>query len=193
MARAFGSIRENLILHFVTADALAFCYTLQKCASSERASLTANWYRRQFDLKLLGLDPGEYGSSGNQPGPVLFNAIDTADLSNSLGALVTLLAARPLLLESPVSALFMQVRLQSEGAAGINGPRRNTFDSLLEGDTSAIALLLRLFPTEYLTNNCFRYGLDVTLQARVSCSALLEAGTIHHRPSLSLAKIQDGY
>lgn len=135
-------LNKSITLRFITADALAFGHTLQHCAAT--GELSAHWYRRQMEMKKLELDLVEYGPKGNAPRS--FNAIDTSNLADHVGALNLLVAAGPLLRAVPSSTLFTELLIRREAST------KDILDKILCGHAPTMSLLLGLGPVEYLTN-----------------------------------------
>ncbi|TPX18253.1 uncharacterized protein E0L32_002762 [Thyridium curvatum] len=136
--------KGDIVIRFVTADALALCNTLahRKACPSEAES---GWPRRQFDARKLDLHALLYGKDG-KGGPTSFDAIDTSNLADHLGTLNILVAASPLLKELPWATLSTEFLLKRG-----SGDRKN-IDELLCGDGRTLSMLLGLAPMEYWTN-----------------------------------------
>lgn len=134
--------KRGTVLRFAVADALAFCHTLQHVGAS--GSPSANWYRRQLELKRLVLDETSY-ERGRQ-GPVAFDMIDTSNLSDHLGALNLVIATAPLMKQRPWATLSTELMLKRDLS------QQRAFDSLLCGHAPTVALLLGVSPVQYWTN-----------------------------------------
>ncbi|KAJ9148687.1 MYND finger family protein [Pleurostoma richardsiae] len=132
----------NALVRFVCAEALVFSQTLQSCLSTGR--MTANWHRRQFDMRILTLDEVEY--SPRCPAPRLFDIVDTSNIADHLGALVILMCAAPLLKNTPSATVYTEVLSSKEESA------KKTFENLLSGHAATMNLLLGVSPVEYWTN-----------------------------------------
>ncbi len=122
MAKAFQALRNNIAIRFSASDALALCYTLQNCTSSNRSALSATWYRRQFDAQRLEVDPSAY--SPGSDGPVEFDVIDTLNLVDYLGTLNVLVAGILLLSDKPYAALLTELLIgrESSDEEAFDGP-----------------------------------------------------------------------
>jgi len=147
---AFQSARANFTFYFVTSDALVFAHTLQRRLSSGPTRRTANFYRRQFDMTKLELEPTGYGRKEDESQgllvPLKFDVINTSNLADHLGTLNLLVAASPLLSNKPFSTLQTELLIKRESS------EKETFSKLLYGDTLSVSLLLGLTPVEYYTN-----------------------------------------
>ena len=146
MAKAFQALHGNFTIRFTSAEALAFCYTLQNCSSSDRTELTASWYRRQQDARALELDAFEYGTGAAVKAPVAFDVVETSTMSDHLGVLNILVAAVPVLVDAASSTIHMETLIRNDV------DQDETFATLLCGDTLAMSLLLGITPAEYYTN-----------------------------------------
>ncbi|KZL78747.1 MYND finger family protein [Colletotrichum tofieldiae] len=133
---------KRIVIRSVASEALALCHTFQHYAVTLEAS--AGWYRRQFDARVLALDPDVYGSKSTAP--VAFDTIDTSNLADHFGTLNILVSALPLLTAQPWSALFTETLLKTEDTT------KEAFDKLLYGHGRTISLLLGASPVEYWTN-----------------------------------------
>ncbi|KAL0939758.1 mynd finger family protein [Colletotrichum truncatum] len=144
-AAACGTLlkTKKLVIRSVVSDALAFCQTLQHFVVTKERS--GGWYRRQFDVRSLSLDPDVYGSK--RAAPTSFDAIDTSNLADYLGTLSLITSALPLLTARPWSSLFTETLLKTEETT------KQAFDKLLFGDGPTISLLLGASPVEYWTNS----------------------------------------
>ncbi|KAK1981318.1 MYND finger [Colletotrichum cereale] len=133
---------KRLVIRSVASEALALCQTLQHFATTKKTS--AGWYRRQFDVRVLSLDPEAYGPKPTAP--AAFDTIDTSNLADHFGTLNILISALPLLTAQPWSALFTETLLKTEDTT------KEGFDKLLYGHGRTISLLLGASPVEYWTN-----------------------------------------
>ncbi|KAF4512046.1 hypothetical protein G6O67_001231 [Ophiocordyceps sinensis] len=136
------AVKRGIVLRFAVAEALAFCHTLQHVAAS--GQLSANWYRRQFELKPLVLDQTAYGSGGG--GPAAFDMIDTSNLSDHLGTLNVVIATAPLTKESPWATVYTELMIKRHDS------QQRAFDGLLCGHAPTVSLLLGVSPVQYWTN-----------------------------------------
>ncbi|KAK7431531.1 hypothetical protein QQZ08_002022 [Neonectria magnoliae] len=128
---------KKLVVRYAVADALAFCHSLQ-------SSTGANLYRRLWDNKPLKLDQRTYGNNG--AGPTAFDAIDTSNLSDHIGAINVLIAAGPLLNDKPWASLFTELLIHR------GGHQLNALENILRGDAPTVSLLLGFSPVQYWTN-----------------------------------------
>ncbi|KAH7362126.1 MYND finger [Plectosphaerella cucumerina] len=131
--------KEMLVVRSAIADVFAFCHTLQHWAASGEAS--AGWYRRQFDSRALTLDV-------TAQTPKLFNAIDTSNLADHVGALNIMLSALPLLSPEPYATLAIETLLKGSGEADKDMMKR-----LLQGHGSSVSILLGVSAVEAWTNS----------------------------------------
>ncbi|KAF5673183.1 hypothetical protein FHETE_3476 [Fusarium heterosporum] len=138
---AFKSLKNNIVVRFVVADALTLCHSFQAAHATGKP---ANLFRRTWDSRLLILDPKAYGKTGS--GPSIFDMIDTSNLCDHIGALNILVAAGPLLKDEPWSSLFTELLIKPEGS------QSNALEKLLCGHAPTISLLLGFSPAQYWTN-----------------------------------------
>ncbi|KAI6748349.1 hypothetical protein HG530_015629 [Fusarium avenaceum] len=138
---AFKSLKDNIVIRFAVTDALTLCHSFQTAHATGK---TANLYRRTWDSRPLTLDSKSYGKGGS--GPSSFDAIDTSNLCDHIGALNILVAAGPLLKDEPWSSLFTELLIKPEGS------RKNALEKLLCGHAPTISLLLGFSPVQYWTN-----------------------------------------
>ncbi|KLU85500.1 hypothetical protein MAPG_04523 [Magnaporthiopsis poae ATCC 64411] len=137
----------RLVVRFTSTDALALCHTLQYCAAKCPERPSAGVYRRQLRAKVLELDQDQYGGTAKGAvAPIMFDAIDTSNLADSLGALNILFSAGPLLKPAPWAALSTEM-LTSPAT-----DEREAFAKLLPGGTLAVAHMLGFTVSEYWTN-----------------------------------------
>ncbi|OLN96131.1 hypothetical protein CCHL11_03298 [Colletotrichum chlorophyti] len=144
---------KKFIIRSVASDAMALCHTFQHSIVTKETS--AGWYRRQFDTRLLSLDPEAYGA--NAAAPVSFDAIDTSNLSDHFGTLNILMSALPLLTPQPWSSLFTETLLKRQETTKL------AFDKLLYGHGPTVSLLLGASPVEYWTNSTAVSSVDEIL------------------------------
>ncbi|KAL7905645.1 hypothetical protein GGI35DRAFT_460121 [Trichoderma velutinum] len=139
---AFRSLKDSICVRLVISDAFAFSHTLQYCDATEEVS--ANWYRRLWDSKVLRLDKASYGRGGNAP--TRFDAIDTSNLSDHFEILNILVSTAPLLNATPWATLFTEQLLDNRGS------EKQSLDQVLHGPSSTVSLLLGLSPLHGWTN-----------------------------------------
>lgn len=166
-------IRKGSVVRFVVADIFSFCHSLQHSASSDGDS--ANWFRRQFDVKPLRLDAGAYGKG--KKGPVAFDMIDTSNLTDHFGALNTLVSTVPLLKEKPWATVYTEMLVKKEGS------QQKVFDRLLCGNTATLSLLLGVSPVQFWTNSKAESHVDEVLLGLMAKSTQGSETQIHSRLS----------
>lgn len=133
---------EHIVLRFIAADGLSVCRTLQH--RLETGKLSAHFYRRQFTMESLELDPDEYGVESNTPKQ--FDVIDTSTLAGPLGTLNILVSGSPLLKAAPWATLYTEIMEEGTERGKVK------FDEILCGPTRTVATLLGISPVEYWTN-----------------------------------------
>ncbi|TFB07374.1 hypothetical protein CCMA1212_000313 [Trichoderma ghanense] len=136
--RAFKSARDTMCVRFVVSDPFALSHTLQYADAA--GQLSANWYRRQWDSRVLRLDEVSYGHGGRAP--TSFDAIDTSNLSEDFGLLNVLVSAGPLLAARPWATLL------TENSMSNCSSEKQPFEQLLHGSSSSLSLLLGLVPLQ---------------------------------------------
>ena len=167
------SALQGLKIRFLAGDALAFCHTLQHKQLSA-ASISANWYRAQYDLNQLILDGEDYTTTGKAP--LSFNVIDTSNLMDHIGAINLLVAASPLLDRSLSATLY------TESLVKRAQNHRAFIDDLLCGHFPTISILLGLFPIEYWTKVTTTFSVDeAILDAIVTGSSEDNKGQMYSR------------
>ncbi|KAH7157138.1 TCP-1/cpn60 chaperonin family-domain-containing protein [Dactylonectria macrodidyma] len=132
---------KKFVVRFAVADALTFCHSLQSAAANGQG---ANLYRKLWDSRALSLANKEYGRGGT--GPTKFDAVDTSNLSDHIGAMNILVAAGPLLKDQPWASVSTEFLIQR------GGTNKDTLEDVLRGDTPTISLLLGFSPVQYWTN-----------------------------------------
>ncbi|UKZ76155.1 hypothetical protein TrVFT333_003851 [Trichoderma virens FT-333] len=139
---AFRSLKNNMCVRLVISDAFAFSHTLQHSDTADQVS--ANWYRRLWDSKVLCLDEASYGHGGSAP--TKFDAIDTSNLSDHFEVLNILVSTSPLLKNEPWATLFTEQLLDNRRSG------KESLDHVLHGPSSTVSLLLGLTPLHCWTN-----------------------------------------
>ncbi|KOS17479.1 N-lysine methyltransferase SMYD2 [Escovopsis weberi] len=137
---AFRALRKKkrIVLRFVVSDVFAICHTLQHAGATGQVS--ANWYRRQYDCKVLRLDEEAYGPDSKAP--TSFDVIETSNLSDHVGMLNIAVSAGPLL-KSREWALIHTDQL-TKG----DNPDRKALDNLLALARIAFKMFLLMFKNE---------------------------------------------
>ncbi|KAI9656846.1 MAG: hypothetical protein M1821_003485 [Bathelium mastoideum] len=135
------AISDRCVLRFCSADALAFCHTLQGEGCTAHLACD-NW---TFDP--LVLDSGEYHSRNEAScAPARFSVIDTSNLLDHLGPLNMLTATAPLLEPGTSSTLFTEMLVQDK----TSNARERVAN--LGADLRTLALLFGLAPIGLWTN-----------------------------------------
>ncbi|GJN82602.1 hypothetical protein PLIIFM63780_006144 [Purpureocillium lilacinum] len=135
-------VGQGVVFRFVVAEVYAFCHTLQRAAATGQPS--ANWYRRQWDLKQLRLDDSVYGAAGK--GPTAFDVIDTSNLSDHVGPLNILVSTTPLLKATPWATLHTELMLSKHRSL------KEALNGFLCGHAPTVSLLLGVSPAQYWAN-----------------------------------------
>ncbi|TLS27167.1 hypothetical protein PpBr36_04775 [Pyricularia pennisetigena] len=158
--------KESLIIRPVVADALALCQTFQRCNASSRTELNANLFRSQLCNEQLKLDSDWYGPKVSEASaaPILFDAIDSSNLSDHIGVLNIVMSSGPLLKGRPWSAL------STESLVSVTTEGKSHFEELLGGDTLAVGAALGLTVSEYWINS------TVTSDVQEALGTALSAG-----------------
>ncbi|KAL8345340.1 hypothetical protein RB601_005397 [Gaeumannomyces tritici] len=137
----------RFVVRLVSTDALSLCHTLRYCAAKDPERPSAGLYRRQLSAQALELDQGQYGGAAKDTAaPVTFDAIDSSNLADSLGAFNILFSAGPLLKPAPWAALSTEMLRSPEV------DERESFAKLLPGGTLTLAHILGFTVAEYWTN-----------------------------------------
>ncbi|KAL7813173.1 hypothetical protein V8C44DRAFT_364004 [Trichoderma aethiopicum] len=140
--RAFRTVKDGMRVRFAVSDPFAFCHTLQYADAA--GQLSANWYRRQWDSRVLRLDESSYGLGGDAP--TSFDAIDTSNLSEDFGLVNVLVSAGPLLTERPWATLLTEALVDNDSS------EKHPLEQLLHDSSSTVSLLLGLVPLQCWTN-----------------------------------------
>lgn len=177
-----SALRGSLVIRFVTADAFAFCHTLQH--NLDTGEVCGHWFRRQMDAQKLELEIARYGGRGTAPRQ--FDVIDTSNLSDHFGPLNVLVSAGPLLKDAPWATLYTELLVKRENSA------KETFDKLLCGHTPTISLLLGLTPTEAWTNATTFSSVEELLLGWTAGSQGQSMTQVHIRLSWKLGRHLDG-
>lgn len=156
-AKTLQKSASKLTVRFVITDAVAFCHTLQHIQTHKR-SRAAGWYRSFRTWEPLVLDTDDYFSeNANTAAPLLFDVIDTSNLSDHFGCLNLLTGASPLL--KPKSTSTLSTELLVNRHMDVDQYK----EGLLYGDIKTVALLLSLEPVEIWTGTTATSGFDERL------------------------------
>lgn len=163
--KAVQKSAATLTVRFVISDALALCHTLQH-AHVYKGSRSAGWYRGFRTWEPLVLDTDDYSSDSTKTAtPLLFDVIDTSNLTDHLGCLNLLTGASPLLKLKPTSTLSTEILVK----------RKTNIDEykkeLLHGDIPTVALLLSISPVEIWTGTTAVSGFDERLVMEIAGSS----------------------
>jgi hypothetical protein len=156
----FATKEGNLRLRFFVGDETAFCFRLaeQRSGKSARALLC---YAEPWSGKSIQLDENQYSAGSIDPAPLVFNVVDTRDLSEIIGLLNLLIAVVPLLEYSPATILHTEhvvFPLEDEMLL---------LSNLLLGDIGTVCSLFGIAPVAYLNGiTTRRYNLDETLPTK---------------------------
>lgn len=156
-AKTLQKSASKLTVRFVITDAVAFCHTLQHI-QTHKCSRAAGWYRSFRTWEPLVLDTDDYFSeNANTAAPLLFDVIDTSNLSDHFGCLNLLTGASPLL--KPKSTSTLSTELLVNRHMDVDQYK----EGLLYGDIKTVALLLSLEPVEIWTGTTATSGFDERL------------------------------
>ncbi|KAK5995703.1 hypothetical protein PT974_04120 [Cladobotryum mycophilum] len=137
--------KKQIVLRFVVSDVFALCHTFQ--LTSSNGAVSANWYRRQFDAKILHLDEDAYGAGAGAGAPTAFDVIETSNLSDHVGALNIAVSAGPLLKPRAWATVYTNQLVKRDS------PDQQVLDNLLRGPSATVSLLLGLTSFQYWTNS----------------------------------------
>jgi hypothetical protein len=148
---------ETVTIRLFAGDALALCRTLYNChvTSSTSASLSISMWSGIE----LNLDSGDYDPKQGSAAPTMFNVIDTSNIADHVGLLNVLIVAVPLLAHGPSSTLYTETLLAGSGD--------DSFIQRLCADIPAMALLLGITPTAYVSGFTSRSNVHEILLRRV--------------------------
>ena len=138
------SAASLVIIRLFCGAALNFCLALQE-RSIDPISGFAYGFNRPWQSTLLKLDGGDYGGPTTPSAPLTFDIIDTSNLSDEIGLLITIVCAAPLLTKKPSSVIYTEALIQS------SEEEHSELSKLLFGDLTTVTLLLNLAPLGHLT------------------------------------------
>ncbi|KAI0090446.1 hypothetical protein BDY19DRAFT_888350 [Irpex rosettiformis] len=147
--RAFcTSAREtkNVVIRVVVGDILSTCRTLRHLSDFPGAEISANIPVKAWNASPLVFDGGDYASKATgMTAPLLFDVVDTSNLSDHTGMLNVLLATVPLLKRTPFATINTETLL----AMGKDPTR--SFSERLCGDITTISVLLGVLPISFIS------------------------------------------
>ena len=152
----------KLRLRFFVGEETAFCFRLaeQRSGKSAKALLC---YAEPWSGKSIQLDENQYSAGSIDPAPLVFNVVDTSDLSETIGLLNLLIAIVPLLEYSPATILH------TESVVFPLEDEKMLLSNLLLGDVGTVCSLFGIAPVAYLNGTTTRrYNLDETLSTNYS-------------------------
>ena len=144
-----------LVIRFLVGDPIAVCRALHYCATN--CSVDPGLYTAPWSATLIKLDGGDYEESTSSRAPLLFNVIDTSNLTDSIGLLNILVPCRPLMQTSPSSVIYTNTSHSDDQDDGI---ARDDFPESLCGNLSVLSIILDLIPVSYISNftsHCYIY------------------------------------
>ena len=104
----------NLTIRFFVGDALAFCRALYYCGEgnlAETGIYTYPWGGSQIDFNVQDYSQSDTRS---QRAPLIFNVIDTSNLTDHLGLINILVLTVPLLRQSSASTIYTNTLLNTD-------------------------------------------------------------------------------
>ncbi|KAF8914415.1 hypothetical protein CPB84DRAFT_1841121 [Gymnopilus junonius] len=144
--RLSSDTSSEMTIRFFVGEALAFGHALQVCRIHQLTKTSI--YTQPWGGSQIEFDCEDYGRSSRHPAPLTFNVIDTSNLADHAGLINLLVAAVPLLQQSPCSVLhtntLLRCDLQGSPVSGLTG---KTF-----ADIPTLCLLLGVAPTPYLSH-----------------------------------------
>ena len=134
---------RGIVIRFVIADAVPFCFALQQRGGSLNFEMFANQSKHWSGTE-LNLDGDAYLSNTNNTAPISFNSIDTSCLIDHVGLINLLIATVPLLEFSSSSSICTETisRKWSE--------ETNLLLQLLSGEVTLMCNLLGIAPLALL-------------------------------------------
>lgn len=134
----------KLVIRIFSGDALAFCKALNYCGANK--SIETGLYAAWWTVSQLILDGGAYGEDAISKAPLMFNIIDTSNLTDHLGLLNILVVTVPLLSRAPSSTLY------TESLVASGEDPMTAFIERMCADIPTISLLLGLIPPTFVSN-----------------------------------------
>ncbi|CAA7259325.1 unnamed protein product [Cyclocybe aegerita] len=136
--------RSATTIRFAVAEALAFCEALQHCRDGEDTNTGV--YSQSWGGSQLDFDVGDYGSE--RTAPMIFDVIDTSNVTDHMGLLNILTVAVPLLKRTPSSVLHTNTLLRTKD----EGPVSSGLAERACTDVSTLSLLLGVAPICHLSH-----------------------------------------
>lgn len=136
----------NLVtLRFFCGAALSFCLALQERGASDTPRDFAFGFNQPWRTTLLKLDGSDYDGPAAARAPLTFHVIDTANLSDQIGLLTTIVCTAPLLIKKPSSVVYTETLIRS------SEEENSELSKILFGDLTTVTVLLNLAPLGHLT------------------------------------------
>lgn len=180
---ALTNKKNKLTIRFFNGDAMSFCKALNYCRVQK--SVDTGYYVAPWTTSLLCLDGGDYNEDSENKAPVMFNAIDTSNLADTLGLINLLLITTPLLIRSPLSCVYSETKFRP-GDTPINA-----LSDRICGDIPAVSLLFDLAPISYLMHVNSRSSTHAVLLTLVGDPKGGCDGTFGERITWKLASLSD--
>ena len=133
---------HNTVIRIFTGDALAFCHALRYL--NEDGVTSTGVYAYPWGGTQVNFNAEDYGARVSAP--ILFNVIDTSNLTDHSGLLNILAVTIPLLLESPSSAIHTNTLLPSVGR-GDSTLISSGLSVMACADIPTLSVLLGVAPT----------------------------------------------
>lgn len=100
------NVNAKLRIRFFVGDAINFCHVLNQHRSKDEVA--RDLYSRPWSTTQLRLDGKGYIPNTHDQAPLSFNVIDTSNLADEVGFVNVLVAAIPLLEQSPAAVLYTE-------------------------------------------------------------------------------------
>ncbi|KAF9476993.1 hypothetical protein BDN70DRAFT_838420 [Pholiota conissans] len=143
-ARLSTRASANIVVRFFAGESLAFSQALHVC--KQQIMIETGIYAHPWGGSPIVLDEADYGRSSGGAAPLLFNVIDTSNLTDHTGLLNLLVATVPLLDRKPWSTLYTNTLLRS-----INqGPAQSRLAQNALVDIPMLSMLLGISPSPHL-------------------------------------------
>lgn len=139
-------LAANLVtIRFFCGASISFCLALQERNSVEIPRDFAYGFNQPWRTALLKLDGSDYDGQTVPDAPLLFDIIDTANLSDQVGLLNTIVCTAPLLIKRPSSVVYTETLIHS------SEEENSELSRILFGDLTTVTVLLNLAPLGHLT------------------------------------------
>ncbi|KAI9892707.1 MAG: hypothetical protein M1814_001127 [Vezdaea aestivalis] len=147
---------RRIFLRFCCADAIRFCHTIKaKTNKLQNQGASLEFFTDAWHGRPLLLDGYlKHGPSVGESSQISFHVIDTSNLSDYVGILNVLAAAKPLLVREAISTLHTGLLLRA------SEDLKSMLPSVLCSDPATFSLAIGLAPVDYLLGFATEAGVE---------------------------------